>query len=587
MGGAGADDERTPRRSHTSDRRGPSDAGAVDRRGFLRSGALAGAALATGAARDAAAIGPEAAARTGAARAPGTPESRSAGQPGASAEPFALEELSISDLAASMAAGERTARSVTEAYLARIAAIDRQGPTLRSVIETNPDALDIADGLDRERAEGRVRSALHGVPILVKDNIDTADRMTTTAGSLALAGSIPAADSHVARLLREAGAVLLGKANLSEWANFRSTRSSSGWSARGGQCRNPYALDRNPCGSSSGSGAAVSANLAAAAIGTETDGSIVCPSTANGIVGIKPTVGLVSRVGIVPISESQDTAGPMARSVRDAALLLGAIAGSDPRDPATAPAGTRGRRDYTAFLDADGLAGARIGVQRSAFGFHEAVDRLMDDAIAVLRDGGAVIVDPLDLAASGALRRAETEVLLHEFKAGLNAYLAKLPDPPIRSLADLITFNERHADEELAWFGQERLIAAERRGPLSSMAYREAHAAAQRLARAAGIDRAMNNDRLDAILAPTGGPAWVTDLVNGDHFGGSSSQFAAVAGYPNVTVPAGFVHGLPVGVSFFGRAWSEPTLIRIAYAFEQATGHRRAPRLLATAAVPA
>ena len=486
-----------------------------------------------------------------------------------------------------MASGERTARSVTEAYLARIAQIDRQGPTLRSVIETNPDALDIADALDRERAEGRVRSPFHGVPILVKDNIDTADGMTTTAGSLALGGSIPVEDSRVAQRLREAGAVLLGKANLSEWANFRSTRSSSGWSARGGQCRNPYALDRNPCGSSSGSGAAVSANLTAAAIGTETDGSIVCPATANGIVGIKPTVGLVSRAGIVPISETQDTAGPMARSVRDAALVLGAIAGVDPRDPATTPSETRGLGDYTPFLDADGLRGARIGIQRSVFGFHDAVDRLMEEAIAALRDRGAVIVDPIDLAASGGLRRAETEVLFYEFKAGLNAYLANLRNPPIRSLAELIAFNERNAADELAWFGQERLIAAESKGPLSSMEYRQAHAVARRLSRAAGIDRVMDGSSLDAILAPTGGPAWVTDLVNGDHFGGSSSQFAAVAGYPNVTVPAGFVHGLPVGVSFFGRAWSEPTLIRIAYAFEQATRHRRAPRLLATADVPA
>ncbi|MYN63546.1 MAG: amidase [Acidobacteria bacterium] len=562
--------------------------GVVDRRRFLRSGALAGAALAAGSSGCGSALDPGAAVRAAPGAQAGTaPGQTSATGPGAPPEPFDLEEVSIGDLAASMASGERTARSVTEAYLARIAQIDRQGPTLRSVIETNPDALDIAAGLDRERAEGRVRSPLHGVPVLVKDNIDTADRMTTTAGSLALAGSVPAEDSHVAQRLREAGVVLLGKANLSEWANFRSTRSSSGWSARGGQCRNPYALDRNPCGSSSGSGAAVSGNLAAAAIGTETDGSIVCPSTANGIVGIKPTVGLLSRAGIVPISETQDTAGPMARSVRDAALLLGAIAGPDPRDPATAPGETRGLDDYTPFLDTDGLRGARIGIQRSVFGFHEAVDGLMEEAIAVLRARGAVIVDPIDLAASGALRRAETEVLFYEFKAGLNAYLQNLRNPPIRSLADLIAFNERHADEELAYFGQERLIAAQSKGPLSSMEYRRAHATARRLSRAAGIDRVMDGGTLDAILAPTGGPAWVTDLVNGDHFGGSSSQFAAVAGYPNVTVPAGFVHGLPVGVSFFGRAWSEPTLIRIAYAFEQATRHRRAPRLLATADVPA
>ncbi len=561
---------------------------ALGRRDFIRSSALAGAALAAGPAACESALEPGAAAQAGPGTQAGTaPEQAGATRSGAPPAPFDLEETSIGDLAASMASGERTARSVTEAYLARIAEIDRQGPTLRSVIETNPDALDIADALDRERAEGRVRSPLHGVPILVKDNIDTADRMTTTAGSLALGGSIPVEDSRVAQRLREAGAVLLGKANLSEWANFRSTRSSSGWSARGGQCRNPYALDRNPCGSSSGSGAAVSANLTAAAIGTETDGSIVCPATANGIVGIKPTVGLVSRAGIVPISETQDTAGPMARSVRDAALVLGAIAGVDPRDPATTPSETRGLGDYTPFLDADGLRGARIGIQRSVFGFHDAVDRLMEAAIAVLRDRGAVIVDPIDLAASGGLRRAETEVLFYEFKAGLNAYLANLRNPPIRSLAELIGFNERNAADELAWFGQERLIAAESKGPLSSMEYRRAHAVARRLSRAAGIDRVMDGGSLDAILAPTGGPAWVTDLVNGDHFGGSSSQFAAAAGYPNVTVPAGFVHGLPVGVSFYGRAWSEPTLIRIAYAFEQATRHRRAPRLLPTAEVPA
>ena len=564
---------------------GPS---AIDRRRFLRSGALAGAALATGSSACGSALEPGAAAQVEPGARSGTaPGPQGARRTATAPEPFELEELSLGDLAAAMASGERSARSVTEAYLARIAEIDRQGPTLRSIIETNPDALDIAAALDGERAAGRVRSPLHGVPILVKDNLDTADRMTTTAGSLALEGSIPAEDSAVAHRLREAGAVLLGKANLSEWANFRSTRSSSGWSARGGQCRNPYALDRNPCGSSSGSGAAVSANLAAAAIGTETDGSIVCPSTANGIVGIKPTVGLVSRAGIVPISETQDTAGPMARSVRDAALLLGAIAGPDPRDPATAPSETQGLSDYTTFLDADGLRGARIGVQRSVFGFHEAVDRLMEDAIAVLRDRGAVIFDPIDLAASGALRRAETEVLFYEFKAGLNAYLSNLRNPPIRTLAELIAFNERNAAEELAYFGQERLIAAESKGPLSSLEYREAHAVARRLSRAAGIDRVMDSGDLDAILAPTGGPAWVTDLVNGDHFGGSSSQFAAVSGYPNVTVPAGFVHGLPVGVSFFGRAWSEPTLIRIAYAFEQATRHRRAPRLLPTAEVPA
>ena len=544
------------------------DRGAIGRRDFFRYSAWAGAFAAGPAACRAAA------------------EERAAG-PAAAPPPFELAEVSISDLAASLASGDRTARSVTAAYLSRIEQLDRQGPTLRSVIETNPDALDIAEALDRERADGSVRSPLHGVPLLLKDNIDTADRMTTTAGSLALRGSIPSEDSTTARRLRDAGAVLLGKANLSEWANYRSTRSSSGWSARGGQCRNPYALDRSPCGSSSGSGVAVSANLVAAAIGTETDGSIVCPSSANGIVGIKTTVGLVSRAGIVPISATQDTAGPMARTVRDAVLVLGAIAGVDPRDPATAASETRSVDDYTPFLDEDGLNGARIGVQRSTFGFHEGVDRLMAAAIELMQDRGATIVDPLDLQPNAVMRRAEREVMSYEFKAGLNAYLSNLPDAAVGSLADLIAFNEEHAADEMPYFGQERLIEAERRGPLSDARYREAHAAARRLARDEGIDRVMDAGSLDAIIAPTGGPAWVIDLVNGDHFGGGSSSLAAVAGYPNITVPAGFVHGLPVGLSFFGRAWSEPTLIRIAYAFEQASMHRRVPTFLPTAEVDA
>ncbi|MCY4508968.1 MAG: amidase, partial [Acidobacteria bacterium] len=422
---------------------------------------------------------------------------------------------------------------------------------------------------------------LHGVPVLVKDNIDTADRMTTTAGSLALAGWIPAEDSAVAARLREAGALLLGKANLSEWANFRSTRSSSGWSGRGGQCRNPYVLDRNPCGSSSGSGAAVSANLAAVAIGTETDGSIVCPSSANGIVGIKPTVGLVSRAGIVPISHTQDTAGPMARTVRDAAVVLGVLAGADPRDPASADSGLRGLDDYTPFLDPAGLRDARIGVARHFLGFHDGVDGLVDAAVEAMRAAGAVVVDPVELGtgpARAGLQMAEAEVLFYEFKAGLNAYLAaRGPGAEVRSLAELIAFNERNAETEMPYFGQERLVAAEAKGPLSEPGYLAALAASRRLSRAEGIDRTMDEHRLDAIVGPTGGPAWVTDLVNGDHFGGSSSGYPAVAGYPNVTVPAGAVHGLPVGLSFFGRAWSEPTLIRIAYAFEQTTQARLVP----------
>ncbi len=554
---------------------------AIDRRGFLRSGALAGGAMVAGAAacdRDAA---PNAAAQDSDPSGTSLPASDVAAP-----APFELDEITIDDLASTMDSGARTSRGITEAYLARIAALDRQGPTLRSVIETNPDAPADADALDRERGASGPRSPLHGIPVLLKDNIGTADGTTTAAGSLALEGSRPSEDASVARRLREAGAVLLGKANLSEWANFRSTRSSSGWSARGGQCGNPFVLDRNPCGSSSGSGAAVSANFVAAAIGTETDGSIVCPSNANGIVGIKPTVGLVSRAGIIPIADSQDTAGPMARTVRDAALVLGAIAGTDPRDPATEEADARGLADYTPFLDADGLEGARIGVMRSAFGFHPLVDRLMEEAIDAMRERGATIVDPIDLRPSGMMRRAETEVLSYEFKAGLRAYLETLPDPPIRTLAELIAFNQARAAEEMPYFGQERLLAAEAKGPLTEPAYREARDAARRLSRGEGIDRVMNADSLDAIVAPTGGPAWVTDLVNGDHFGGSSSAFAAVAGYPNITVPAGFIHGLPVGCSFFGRAWSEPTLIGIAYAFEQSTLHRRAPTFLPTLAGP-
>ena len=503
----------------------------------------------------------------------------------AGADDFPLAEATVADLQEWLASGEWTTRAITEAYLGRIEEIDGRGPALRSVLETNPDALAIADTLDRERGEGRLRGPLHGIPVLLKDNIDTADRMTTTAGSLALAGWVPPEDSGVAARLRQAGALLLGKTNLSEWANFRSTRSSSGWSGRGGQCRNPYVLDRNPCGSSSGSGAAVSANLAAAALGSETDGSIVCPSSANGIVGIKPTVGLVSRAGVIPISHTQDTAGPMARTVRDAAVVLGVLAGPDPRDPATAASDTRGLADYTPFLDPAGLRDARIGVARQFLGFHERVDRVVEDAIDAMRAAGAVIVDPVVLGAGAgrSLQMAETDVLFYEFKAGLNGYLARRGSgAEVRSLAELIAFNERNAETEMPYFGQERFIAAEAKGPLSEPAYLMALATARRLSRADGIDGTMDEHRLDAIVGPTGGPAWVTDLVNGDHFGGSSSAYPAVAGYPNVTVPAGAVHGLPVGLSFFGRAWSEPTLVRIAYAFEQATRARLVPRFQPT-----
>jgi len=497
---------------------------------------------------------------------------------------FPLEELGVAALGTAMAAGEWTSRQVVDAYLQRIDQMNEAGPALRAIIEVNPEASAQADQLDRERRAGMIRGPLHGVPVVLKDNIDTADQMTTTAGSLALQGWLAPRDAGLVERLRAGGALILAKANLSEWANFRSTRSSSGWSGRGGQCRNPYVLDRNPCGSSSGSGVVVSANLSMLAVGTETDGSIVCPASANGVVGVKPTVGLVSRSGVIPISESQDTAGPMARTVADAAVLLGVLAGVDPRDPATEEAGDRGLADYTGFLDADGARGMRIGVARRFLGFHEEVDRVVESAIAVLRDLGAVVVDPVDLGATGgsgmSLGAAETEVLLFEFKTGLNAYLSARPlEAEVRSLTELIAFNQRHADEEMPYFGQERLLEAEARGPQSDPRYLTALATARRLARDEGIDRTMDEHRLDAILGATGGPAWTTDLVNGDHFGGSSSVYPAVAGYPNISVPAGAVHGLPVGVSFFGRAWSEPLLIRIAYGFEQATRARRVPEL--------
>ncbi len=502
---------------------------------------------------------------------------------------FELEEATIAELGGQMASGERTSAEITRLYLDRILALDRQGPTLRSVIETNPDALEIAEGLDAERAAGNVRGPLHGVPILLKDNIATADRNTTTAGSLALEGSIPGQDAFVAARLRRAGAVLLGKANLSEWANFRSNRSSSGWSGRGGQCRNPYVLNRNPCGSSSGSGVATSANLCAAGVGTETDGSIICPSSANGLVGIKPTVGMVSRGGIVPISAIQDTAGPMARTVSCAAALLSGMTGEDPLDPATAssPVPT----DLTRHLGgedpgggaASDLGGLRIGIGRQFFGRDSRVDAVMEEAIEALRSLGAEIVDPVEIAHRREAGRHEYEAMLYEFKAGLNEYLAGAgEDAPVRTLADVIAFNEAHAAEEMPFFGQEILIEAEARGPLTEAAYRTARDTASRLSRAEGIDATLARHSLNAILGPSGGPAWVTDLVHGDTFSVGSAGAAAVAGYPNVTVPAGHIHGLPVGVSFFGPAWSEPTLIRIAWAFEQAAPHRRPPRFRAS-----
>jgi len=497
-------------------------------------------------------------------------------------EGFELNEVTIADLQAGMISRKFSARSLTEQYLARIEQIDRRGPAVNSVIELNPDAVAIAEALDKERKGKGTRGPMHGIPMLIKDNIDTADRMQTTAGSLALMGAHPSRDSFVAQKLREAGAVILGKTNLSEWANIRSSHSVSGWSGRGGLTKNPYALNRNPCGSSSGSGAAVAANLCALAVGTETDGSVVCPSSANGIVGIKPTLGIISRAGIIPIAHSQDTAGPMARTVRDAALLLNALTGADPRDNSTAEGAGKVEGDYTRFLDPNGLRGARIGVARKYFGFSDSVDDLMSSVIDEMKRQGAVFVDPADLESHGKFDDTEFTVLLYELKADLNAYLASRPDAPVHSLKDIIAFNERNKSEEMPYFAQDIFLKAEAKGPLSSKEYLDALEANHRLSRAEGIDGVMDKFHLDAIMAPTGSPAWLTDLVNGDHSGGGSSNAAAVAGYPDITVPAGFIAGLPVGVSFFGRAWSEPTLLKIAYGFEQATKARKAPRFLPT-----
>jgi amidase len=496
---------------------------------------------------------------------------------------FEFEEITIADLQDAMKSGKHTARSIAESYLERISQIDKQGPAINSVIELNPDALAIAEVLDKERKDKGARGPLHGIPVLIKDNIDTADKMMTTAGSLAMLGSRPSKDSAVAQKLRDAGAVILGKTNLSEWANIRSSHSTSGWSARGGQTKNPYALDRNPCGSSSGSGAAVSANLCAAAIGTETDGSIVCPSTSNGLVGIKPTVGLVSRTGIIPISHSQDGAGPMCRTVRDAAILLGALTGIDDQDAATSDSREHSYTDYTQFLKADGLRGARIGVVRKTFGFNEEVDKVMEEALEALKKQGALLVDPAPIETAGKFGDSEFTVLLYELKADLNAYLARLgPNAPMKTLKNIIDFNESNREKEMPYFGQDTFLKAEEKGPLTTQEYIDALAKNRQLARKEGIDSTMDKNNLDALVGPTGGPAWLTDHINGDSFGGGSSSTAAVAGYPNITVPAGFVHGLPVGISFFGRAWSEPALIRLAYAFEQATKVRKPPRFLPT-----
>ena len=497
-----------------------------------------------------------------------------------------LDDLTITDLQAGLTSGQYTARSLVEQYLARIDSLDRKGPTLNHVLETNPDALTLADQRDAERKSGKPVGPLHGIPILIKDNIDTADRMHTSAGSLALATSTPPRDSWVAERLRAAGAVILGKTNLSEWANIRSTHSSSGWSGRGGQGKNPYALDRNTSGSSSGSGGAVAASYCAAAIGSETDGSVTSPSAACGLVGIKPTVGLIGRSGIIPISHSQDTAGPMARTVRDVALMLGALTGVDPRDAATNASAGKSYTDYTRFLNANGLRGARIGVVRETFmGYSPKTDKLMEQAIDVIKQAGATVVDPANLPGVAKIGDAELEVLLYELKADMNAYLESLgPNAPQKTLADLIRFNHEHASEEMPYFGQELFIEAQKKGPLTDSRYKTARAKCLRLARTEGIDDVMSKHKLDALIAPTQGPVWLIDLVNGDGGGGGSfTQPAAVAGYPHITVPMGLVQGLPVGISFVARAWSEPTLLKLAYAYEQASKARRPPTFAQTA----
>ena len=513
----------------------------------------------------------------------GEPRSAAAAAEGGTAAAVKLEEATIDDLQKVMKAGRATAESLTRQYLERIANLDKAGPGLNAVIELNPDAVGIAKALDEERKSKGARGPLHGVPVLVKDNLDSHDKMMTTAGSLALVGSIAPRDSFVVHRLREAGAVLLGKTNLSEWANFRGSRSTSGWSGRGGLTKNPYALDRNPSGSSSGSAVAVSASLCAVAVGTETDGSIVSPSSLCGIVGVKPTVGLVSRAGIIPISKSQDTAGPMARTVRDAAILLGAMAGADPRDEATERSRGKGHADYTQFLDVDGLRGARIGVPRRYFRLGAKADAVMEAALEALRKAGATLVDPADIPSLAKLGDAEYQVMLYEFKAGLNAYLGSLGDgAPVKSLAEVIEFNKRNAERELAYFGQEILLAAEAKGPLTEKGYLDAVEKCRRLSREEGIDAVMNQHKLDAFVAPTAGPAGKTDLVYGNRGVGGSSGPAAVSGYPNVTVPAGEVYELPVGLSFFGRAYSEPMLLQLAYAVEQARRARSVPQYVPT-----
>ena len=497
-----------------------------------------------------------------------------------------MEEATIAELSAGMAGGKLTSKSIVESYLDRIERLDRTGPKINAVIELNPEALAIAETLDRERSAGKVRGPLHGIPLLLKDNIETHDQMHTTAGSIALEGHRARRDAYLVKRLRAAGAIILGKANLSEWANFRGHRSTSGWSSRGGLTRNPHVLDRTACGSSSGSAAAVAASLCAAAVGTETDGSIICPSHVCGVVGLKPTVGLISRSGIIPIAHSQDTAGPIGRTVADVAVLLGAMTGADRGDPATQSKSRPKTRDYTRFLVEDGLRGARLGVARNMLGTDQRVIDIVESCLELMRGLGAQIVDPADLPNLDKLGKCEIEVLQTEFKADLNKYLASLGrDVPVHSLEDVIQFNEDHRDEVLKYFGHELMAESQAKGPLTSKKYRQALDRCRRFTRREGIDALMTKERLDAVVAASGGPAWLIDLVNGDspNWDLESTSPAAVAGYPHVTVPAGFIRGLPIGLSFFARAWQEPTLLRLAYAFEQAREARKPPRFRRTA----
>lgn len=491
-----------------------------------------------------------------------------------------IEEKSISELQALITSGDLTSVALTQAYLKRIEDFDASGPKLNSVIELNPDALSLATASDAERAQGKIRGPLHGIPFMVKDNMNTGDKMMTTAGSLALEGHYAKEDAFIVKRLRDAGAVLIGKTNLSEWANFRSSRSSSGWSSRGGQTRNPYAADRTPCGSSSGSGVAVSANFCAFALGTETDGSVVCPSSVSGLVGVKPTLGLLSRSGIIPLAHSQDTAGPMTRSLADAAVVLSVLHSQDERDAATSEQPKP--VDYQAFLNKEALKGARLGVVRNLMGYHEHVDALAEQNYALLRDLGAELID-VDIPAVKDIRVSEFTVLIHELKHGLDTYLANTAADLPKSLADVITFNETHKDKVMPYFAQESLLKAQETTGLNAEVYIKALADSKRLAGQEGIDKVLLDNQLDALIAPTGGPAWAIDQINGDRYLGSSSGLAAVSGHPHITVPGGLIHGLPVGFSFFAQAYSEPKLFSFAYAFEQASQHRKAPSFLLTA----